>query len=316
MTISLVAAVSLFSLVFTTSPIASPLLCAFESNACFKYLRMESEMEWRRRQSGEPGYGKKRAADSLDAACNVQAQRWLRAGGRDAAPPLDAATQVTVARDAAVAAGVSSNAPALRRANALIAALDSANGAADVQANAGAMDDSPPPPKGYELPTDFDGTRRNVARAERAGRWQSGGVRYRRDAFVNGPSNPEGALIVNQVSRSIDAREALDEWVSRARNLDGGDRGAREELRRLIDEAKAAGLGEGAPSMRRAVALDDLLAQGQVGGDAAFDLPLSELDADSVPAATSGSVDAKLDQLFSGYADPAGGDEHDALSQE
>ena len=139
---------------------------------------------------------------------------------------------------------------------------------ADADASAGTIErtSSPQPPAGYELPADFDGTRRNVARGARAGRWRSGGVRYRRDAFVE-ERNAEGAAIVSQVSSSIDAREALDAWVARPRR--GADDEALNELQRLMLDAKAAGLGDSAPSMRRAAALYDLLAQEAAAPDPA-----------------------------------------------
>ena len=50
----------------------------------------ESEMEWRRRTSGDPAYKRKQATEQLDQAVEAQAQRWLRAGGRAVPPPDDA----------------------------------------------------------------------------------------------------------------------------------------------------------------------------------------------------------------------------------
>ena len=66
---------------------------------------MESEMDYRRRTSGDPRYKAKAAEDELDVASNAQAQRWLQAGGREAAPPEGSINSLIAAIDAATAAG-------------------------------------------------------------------------------------------------------------------------------------------------------------------------------------------------------------------
>ena len=141
---------------------------------------MESEMEYRRRMSGE--YIAKAAEDTLDAASNEQAQRWLRMGGRTVTPPEDAASSVSASIEKALDAGARRNSQAVQRANALREALIA--GPSSPAAASGLRPFSNSATSGMQgsilgsersddmLPGDFDGTRQGVARALLADRYR------------------------------------------------------------------------------------------------------------------------------------------------
>jgi hypothetical protein len=143
---------------------------------------MESEMEYRRRMSGDPRYIAKAAEDTLDAASNEQAQRWLRMGGRTVTPPEDAASSVSASIEKALDAGARRNSQAVQRANALREALIA--GPSSPAAASGLRPFSNSATSGMQgsilgsersddmLPGDFDGTRQGVARALLADRYR------------------------------------------------------------------------------------------------------------------------------------------------
>ena len=138
-------------------------------------VAVESEMEYRRRMSGDSRYIAKSSEETLDAVSNEQAQGWLRNGGRTAAPPVGAVAIMEAAIETSIAAGARNASVAVQRATALLNALregpssSSAPGALRPfsAASTNRMEYSE-----EVLPGAFDGTRQGVARAIRADRYR------------------------------------------------------------------------------------------------------------------------------------------------
>lgn len=233
---------------------------------------MESEMEYRRRMSGDPKYLVKKAETTLAAATDEQAQRWLQLGGRMFPAPENAADILQRARAEAIAAGVPETAAGMQQAAALLKAFEGGPTAEPVPGAAPARESS----DRYAMPGDFDGTRQSVARARRADRFRT--------------SLGWDAKAIPPPSRTWSAVEKLDKAVNRMKSQPAAV--AATELQGVIADATAAGVRSDAPAMRRATALATLLAAGERedenGGE--------DADEDAV-------LDAKLDVLFAN-ADP------------
>ena len=281
---------------------------------------MESEMDYRRRKSGDPRYIAKAAEDKLDVVCNEQAQAWLQLGGRTVKPPARAASAMSAAIVTAKTAGARTGSEAMKRATALVAALEA--GPSTSAATNGLRPFSPARSgmgsstlgreySDFDLPSDFDGTRQGVARALRADR-------YRRQ--MTGADPPPGSsetrpapVVVSEVAATalatIASREALEEGINLVETLPPAE--AASMLNRRIGEALSAGLSPSSPVVTRAMTRASMLTQ--------------EEGAQTVPqhaAAASGdaveevgdegvgtSLDAKLDAIWSfGYAEPSSGD--------
>ena len=244
--------------------------------------------------SGDPKYRIKKAVEQLDAVAEVQAQRWLQLGGRTAEPPDDAIELLQCAKDEALTVGVSDDSDCMRRAEALLKALASGPSIAPIPGTPAA---SPPPPRTrYALPGDFDGTRQGVARALRADRYRASLSDRVRDPVTDATPLPPP-------SRSLELMEELDSAV---RQLQGQPADAAlDMLNGIIKQAVEAGVRADAPSMKRAVALcavllardDERRDEGQA------ELEPADASSDGVEA-TPLDLEAKLDVLFTGYADP------------
>ena len=246
---------------------------------------MESEMEYRRRVSGDKTYLRKQAEKTLDDAVNAEAQRWLQLGGRTVTPPEDSASLIERARADASAAGISDDSESMRRSAALLKALISGPSVAKGVPGARVEQEAAAASNRYALPGDFDGTRQSVARAIRADRY--------RTSLGWGDYTEEGApSAMPSASRSLEAMGKLDEGVRGLRNKPAAE--AAILLGSLIDEAKEAGVRDDTPAMKRASALAAVLASGE-----------EDAGEEEQAAADTSTLDAKLDAVFSeGYVDP------------
>ena len=246
---------------------------------------MVSEMEWRRRQSGDPASLRKSAEDALDAASDAQAQRWLKLGGDSVAPPESAKEILDAAIETAKASNVGADADAMKRAVALFNAVNgwrmpSTSPGASRVLKKKVTDGFAQSTLQQFAGSGFDGTRQGVQRARKLDlqkRQQNGGAER----------------IDSEVSATIRAQDALADGVRLVQGMPPEQ--AASELSSYIAEAKKAGLSSNAPAMKKAVALANVLST-----PSAEAVEEQVEQSDEPPTSTS----AVLDALFSGYAEP------------